>query len=422
MFGIFLLKPVFLDKFEVFDIDFIGFGSNPYSTYHDSLSFFASNDRGAAALKLTPLHHRPVFTVNGQSVSADFIQGINGDVVHRDSTGAVQVSSDVAVSLLRLCYANGFKDEDGISDSQAIKIMPFDFCEATGTISGSVLEYLTEVPLANSLLILCHEDGTAVKDKANNNITYMTGPDGYYEFIGLDFGKYKIVQSNPPGYISENDIDGINDEIIDAEIHVMAPFSRGNDFFEKLASPLPVRFSGMKAYLVSDQNIKVEWTTLSERNNDYFEISISQDAKDFVPVGKVKSAGNSNQKTDYHYSIEKPFNGLCYVRLSQSDLDGKSTSLGTEVLSTGRSTTPQFNVFPNPVSEFVTISTTNSAYESNIRYSLTNATGNIVLNGDMLISSQSEFMLDVRSLTQGMYHLRLGDGNHAKSLKIMIVR
>ena len=415
-------KPVFLDKFEVFDIDYIGSGINPFSTYHDSVSFFASNTMGTVSLKLTPLHHNPVFTINGQSVNADFIQGINGDVLHRDSIGAIQVSSDAAISYFRLCYANGSKDKDGLSDSQAIKIMPFDFCEATGTISGTVLEYLTNAPLANSLLTLCNEDGTPVKDNANNNITYMTGPDGYYEFIGLAFGIYKIVQSNPPGYISENDIDGINDEIIDAEINVMAPFSRGNDFFEKLASPLPVRFGGMKAYFLNDQNIKVEWTTLSEINNDYFEISISKDLKDFLPVGKVKGTGNSNQRTDYNFSFDKLFNGLCHVRLSQSDFDGKSTILGTEVISTGRSSTPQFNVFPNPVSEFVTISYANNSNESYIRYSITNATGNLVLNGNTLISDQSEFILDVRSLIPGMYHLRLDDGNYVKSMKIMIVR
>ncbi len=53
--------------------------------------------------------------------------------------------------------------------------------------------------------------------------------------------------------------------------------------------------------------VHVKWTTISEQNNDHFEIQASVDGKTFVTLGKVNSKavnGNSNQVLSYDFSAD----------------------------------------------------------------------------------------------------------------------
>lgn len=64
---------------------------------------------------------------------------------------------------------------------------------------------------------------------------------------------------------------------------------------------LSAAFGAVSAY-VQDHRLYVNWTTLSETNNDRFEIEISEDGQQFKPVATVKSkAVNGESKTDIRY-------------------------------------------------------------------------------------------------------------------------
>lgn len=67
---------------------------------------------------------------------------------------------------------------------------------------------------------------------------------------------------------------------------------------------LPVTFGDISAKILNDHLI-VNWVTLSETNNDYFEIEVSKDGKSFNKAGVIQSkyeSGN-NQGASYSYSI-----------------------------------------------------------------------------------------------------------------------
>ena len=69
---------------------------------------------------------------------------------------------------------------------------------------------------------------------------------------------------------------------------------------------LPVSF-GPIAATYAQGKLLVKWTTLTETNNDYFEIEISKDGTSFTSLGKVNTkatGGNASQPIEYEFSVE----------------------------------------------------------------------------------------------------------------------
>jgi Tfp pilus assembly protein PilP len=67
----------------------------------------------------------------------------------------------------------------------------------------------------------------------------------------------------------------------------------------------------------------LEWSTATERENDYFRVEKSTDGFIWYPVADVKGAGNSSQTLTY--SIEDADvreDEIQYYRLKQFDFDG----------------------------------------------------------------------------------------------------
>jgi hypothetical protein len=66
---------------------------------------------------------------------------------------------------------------------------------------------------------------------------------------------------------------------------------------------------------------KISWSTLSEYNNDRFEIERSDDAINFIKIGEIKGKGNSNSINKYEF-IDLNLKNI-YYRIKQIDYDGR---------------------------------------------------------------------------------------------------
>ncbi|GEM_PF-1227427 len=69
---------------------------------------------------------------------------------------------------------------------------------------------------------------------------------------------------------------------------------------------LPVVFNAIKAIQKKDQLV-VNWSTVSETNNAYFEVQGSSNGVDFVKLGTVSSrgnSGNSSQQLNYQFIVD----------------------------------------------------------------------------------------------------------------------
>jgi hypothetical protein len=99
----------------------------------------------------------------------------------------------------------------------------------------------------------------------------------------------------------------------------------GNGFFFKLnaGSPLPVEWGQLTA-ISEEHKVAVHWTTLSEINNDYFEIERSSDGLAWTVIGKETGFGQSNFAINYKYDDLSPLEGISYYRIRQTDFNGHS--------------------------------------------------------------------------------------------------
>ncbi|MBL8002957.1 MAG: T9SS type A sorting domain-containing protein [Flavobacteriales bacterium] len=116
---------------------------------------------------------------------------------------------------------------------------------------------------------------------------------------------------------------------------------------------LPIELGGFEAQPI-DQQVKLDWWTASETNNDLFVIERSADAMTFEAIGTVDGAGNSTSAIGYDWVDEDPLSGTSYYRLRQIDLDGLfsfSEIRSVHFHGTAHTTT----AFPNPATDLITL-------------------------------------------------------------------
>ncbi|HUX83908.1 MAG TPA: hypothetical protein VMV20_01655 [Chitinophagaceae bacterium] len=104
-----------------------------------------------------------------------------------------------------------------------------------------------------------------------------------------------------------------------------------------------------------DSAAKLDWTTGSEHNNDHFDVERSGNASDFIKIGSVLGAGNSQEENDYTFLDLHPQPGVNFYRLRQVDFDGKATYSRVVSVDFGGGVENDFKIFPNPANRFFRI-------------------------------------------------------------------
>ncbi len=112
---------------------------------------------------------------------------------------------------------------------------------------------------------------------------------------------------------------------------------------------LPVTLAAFEVGVVNDE-VVLDWKTVSESNSAYFTIEKTIDGKVWEEIGQVNAAGNSNSTNNYQLTDPRPVNGLQYYRLVQTDLN--DDSYDSEVLSIDfkKVNTNEITIYPNPSS------------------------------------------------------------------------
>ena len=119
---------------------------------------------------------------------------------------------------------------------------------------------------------------------------------------------------------------------------------------------LPIELAAFSANC-DGKSVLVEWTTASERNNDYFIIERSDDAINFVEIARVAGAGNSIEQLDYSYADYGKRSGDNYYRLVQVDYDGMRSVSEIVVVFCADETgeEPEVLAYPNPFNDDLNI-------------------------------------------------------------------
>ena len=170
-----------------------------------------------------------------------------------------------------------------------------------------------------------------------------------------------------------------------------------------LVNPLPIELVHFSA-TPKDKVVEVNWTTLTEINNDYFVVERSADGNAFQVLGTTPGAGNSSQMLQYSWTDYSPLKGTSYYRLKQVDFDGSYSYSNTVAVS--RDAFGDLVIFPNPAREQVTIQRKNT---ETVRVVLLAVDGTVVR--DFLMQDEST-VIEVNALPAGTYLLKfITEGN-----------
>jgi hypothetical protein len=112
-------------------------------------------------------------------------------------------------------------------------------------------------------------------------------------------------------------------------------------------TPLPVELVVFQAIL-KDGIVELSWTTLSETNNDFFNVERTRDGKNFETIMAIDGAGSSSSPVDYKGIDNDPFDGVSYYRLSQTDFNGSRTVFGLADVNTEKEPVFEIQLFQNP--------------------------------------------------------------------------
>ena len=180
---------------------------------------------------------------------------------------------------------------------------------------------------------------------------------------------------------------------------------------------LPVDFSSFNGHCENGQTI-LNWSTINERNNNYFTIEKSSSENAWQPVGTVKSKGNSSTRQDYSFSPDENSDGVSFFRVKQTDMDGKFKYSETISVNSCGQSKKDIEIYPNPTNG-VTLSgkiNTNSTQPWSIV--IYDKLGNSIMR---TTGSQAAFTIYFpRTLRPGIYYAGFTSGTIAKTTSFMV--
>lgn len=191
-----------------------------------------------------------------------------------------------------------------------------------------------------------------------------------------------------------------------------------------LNNPLPIT---LLSFTGEGENSKqasalLKWSTSTEISNDYFELQRSNNTIAFREIGTVKGAGNSTTIHNYTFSDAdlSRSDTILYYRLKQVDFNGKTSYSNIVELKRGARENSFVSIFPNPTYGLTNISFSIPEDRSSF-VEIINTLGQVLLQKKIVIKSGIfNYPIDLSSLADGVYSIRISTNNYTEVQKIVI--
>lgn len=209
---------------------------------------------------------------------------------------------------------------------------------------------------------------------------------------------------------------------------LIGTFSSGGDYeaCDCILGPvdgfaLPVNLIYFTGILAEDE-VRLQWQTEIESNNDYFTIEKSTGGIWFDEIARVAGYGTTDQPKTYTLYDPNPTEGINYYRLSQTDLDGKTTFLRIVSVYYKVDRSADFRIYPNPTEGNQINVLLNEDYALKVPVSIYNYMGELVFQNTFdLVNGQNMLSIEVtQSLEPGFYFLGLGDHDDSNLEKFVV--
>ena len=153
----------------------------------------------------------------------------------------------------------------------------------------------------------------------------------------------------------------------------------------------------------------VEWTTATEKNNDYFSLERSDDAINFTEIARIAGAGNSIEPLNYAYTDYGIHGGDNYYRLVQVDYDGTRTASEIIVANCIEPNVgePDVQAYPNPFNDDLIIELDNFGNRP-ARIEVYDMLGKLIYTGMVAAPlNYYETILNLSNLPPAAYNIRV---------------
>jgi len=175
--------------------------------------------------------------------------------------------------------------------------------------------------------------------------------------------------------------------------------------------PLPIELINLKASKNVAKMI-IEWSTLSEINNDYFVILGSIDGNDWRNIGVIDGAGTSDDEINYEIEIQNARN-YQFIKLVQYDFDGNSSE--SKSIAVVDKSGIEVSIYPNPlIGNKLNVDLIEF---NNASIRIFNLKGNLVYESHNIRSSHLE-ILDF-NFENGVYIIEIQNGNKIEHFKLL---
>ena len=188
---------------------------------------------------------------------------------------------------------------------------------------------------------------------------------------------------------------------------------------------LPIELVTFTATLIENE-VKLDWITAVEINNDFFTIERSKDGIVFESLFEISGQGNSNNLITYSNIDYSPFDGISYYRLKQTDYDGKYSL--SNIVGVNNSTSilinSKINVFPNPYkieSGILNIQFSNIETEQDFNITVLDIAGKTIYNStERNINNAFIKTLQLENVMKGTYFVIINSQTEYKVTKLLV--
>ncbi|WP_375558762.1 hypothetical protein ACE193_13550 [Bernardetia sp. OM2101] len=192
------------------------------------------------------------------------------------------------------------------------------------------------------------------------------------------------------------------------DITQFSPFTLGT--IDNL-NPLPVTWLSFDAkYNQEQDNVFLEWKTLSEYQNQLFAIERSDNGIDFEEIGVKKGNLNARSVKNYQFWDFEPLHTKTYYRIKQTDTNGKFTYSNVRMIETENERKIGVTNYQNK-----TILYANLKEATKAKVNIYNMNGNIVGMFEVFLKKgQNELLLPLNDISKAVYIYKIGLENQSE--------
>ena len=193
--------------------------------------------------------------------------------------------------------------------------------------------------------------------------------------------------------------------------------------FSTLNSPLPIILNTFSATQHSERSSRLNWSTSSEINSEYFGIERSTDGETWETLDRIAAAGNSFEELAYEFIDDRlPFtrskDQIFYYRLRLTDLDGTFKYSDIQGVNFSRVQNGIISIYPNPTNDRINFDLSGVDLDAgNIDLSVFDMTGRLLINKN--ITGNGIELIETQNLPTNIFNVVIRQGENIYQSRVI---